>query len=624
MAENNSKTQWRDWTLFGLRWLFLIGVSLVIFLTRSQDVTYTSNYTDLAILFGVGVIINLIIAVMILIPSLAEYIPTIATFSDWGFTIGYIVLVNGDPLLMLAILSSLIAMGMLRLGPTWGPVHAFGIAVATVGTLVYLLDINVIMENPQTVLVEPYLIPFVILALISSIIGIWVYFEYGKADRQQRRINEIAELREKQLTDMRERARAMSDMAETLSGTLKFQKILDAALDIGRISLRTSAKQRVISIVLLFRASDESLYIANSRGLNHIDQERSIAGAEGIIGKALAEGVPQIEKDAYSDPELRSFNAFQGIRSILVIPLRAHFDNYGVLIYGSTAPKAFNEDHIDTLMAIGVQATVALQNATLYNNLMNEKDRIIQMEEDARKSLVRDLHDVPTQTISAVAMRLRIAMRMMEKTPQDVYAELEGIEEMTLRATEEIRHVLFKLRPLALESQGLSAALHQLADKLDKTYGQAVAMRITPEIERVLDENKQGALFYLIEEAVNNARKYAEAKLISVTIQRQSDTMLLRIADNGKGFDTDAKSNDGRDHFGMINMRERAELIDGTLTVRSVIGRGTTINVTIPVDASQESRDRTRQLRQQIPDTKLAVTAMSNYDTRESYNGYDY
>jgi len=202
---------------------------------------------------------------------------------------------------------------------------------------------------------------------------------------------------------------------------------------------------------------------------------------------------------------------------------------------------------------------------------------------------------------------------MLERTPQDVPEELVSVEEMALRATEEIRHVLFKLRPLALESQGLGAALKQLADKLQKTYSQAVALRIAPDIDQYLDENKQGALFYLVEEAVNNARKYAEAKLISINIQRQNDVLLVRIADNGKGFDTGAKPDDDRDHFGMINMRERAELIDGTLTLKSVPGRGTTINVRIPVDPTQESRERTRQLRQQLPDTKLAVTALSNY-----------
>src|SRR5690606_29739996 len=102
---------------------------------------------------------------------------------------------------------------------------------------------------------------------------------------------------------------------------------------------------------------------------------------------------------------------------------------------------------------------MALQNAVLYNSLMEEKERIIQMEEDARKALVRDLHDIPTQTVSAVAMRIRIIMRLLEKNPDQVMSELQTVEEMTLRATEEIRHVLFKLRPLALESQGLSAAL---------------------------------------------------------------------------------------------------------------------------------------------------------------------
>lgn len=614
MTESNTQSHWQDWTLFGLRWLFLIGISLAIYLTRTESGLYTGDHTDLMILFGAGAVINLIIAVMILIPSMVNYVPALATLTDWGLAIAYMIAVEGDPILSLGVLGGLGATGLLRMGPTWGPAHAFGLIVAAIGTIVYLKDIDAIMNDFQTLIVDPYLIPGVVLLIILLSVGIWVYFEYGKADRQQKRLNEIAAVREKQLTDMRERAKSMSTMAETLSGTLHFQKILDAALDIGRLSLRTNAKQRVISMVLLFRASDESLYIANSRGLNHIDQERHISGGDGIVRKALEEGIPQIGKDTSQEPELRSFNAFQGIRSTLVIPLRAHFDNYGVLIYGSTAPKAFHEDQIDTLTAIGVQATVALQNATLYNNLMNEKERIIQMEEDARKALVRDLHDIPTQTISAVAMRIRIAMRMMERTPDEVPKELEVVEEMALRATEEIRHVLFKLRPLALESQGLTAALDQLAEKMQKTYSQPVAVRASKEVETYLDENKQGALFYLIEEAVNNARKYAKAKLISVTIARQQETLVVRIVDNGVGFDTGVKANDGRDHFGMINMRERAELIDGTLNVKSIPGKGTSITVVIPIDTNYKSRERTSQLRAEIPDTKLAVTAMSNFE----------
>ncbi len=246
--------------------------------------------------------------------------------------------------------------------------------------------------------------------------------------------------------------------------------------------------------------------------------------------------------------------------------------------------------------------------------LMEEKERIIQMEEDARKALVRDLHDIPTQTVSAVAMRIRIIMRLMERNPDEVPSELEQVEQMALRATEEIRHVLFKLRPLALESQGLGAALDQLAEKMQKTYKQNVAVRVHPDVELFLDETKQGALFYLIEEAGNNAWKYAEAKLIKVTIERKDEELIVRIADNGVGFDSEAvdANYDERGSFGMVNMRERAELIDGTLKLKSIPGKGTTITVVIPVDATIKSRERTTQLRSQMPDTKLAMNAMAS------------
>jgi signal transduction histidine kinase len=318
-----------------------------------------------------------------------------------------------------------------------------------------------------------------------------------------------------------------------------------------------------------------------------------------------------VGKELSRDPELSGFVGLQGVRSSLCIPLRAGYDNYGVIVYASDAVESFKEERIDALMAIAAQATIALQNAVLYQNLMSEKTRIIEMEENARKALVRDLHDVPTQTVAALVMKLRIIQKMHERNQPEFITEIKTAEEMAQRATEEIRHVLFKLRPLALESQGLTAALTQLADKIKKTYQQNVVVRVGKELDSYLDKDAQGVVFYLIEEAVNNARKYAEAPLITVQVGRKGGVLLVRIVDNGKGFDAQAVNNgyDRRDSFGMVNMRERAELLDGTLKLDSAPGMGTTITVTIPIADRRNGKTNLAAADVDYRESKLAVAS---------------
>jgi signal transduction histidine kinase len=159
---------------------------------------------------------------------------------------------------------------------------------------------------------------------------------------------------------------------------------------------------------------------------------------------------------------------------------------------------------------------------------------------------------------------------------------------MALRATEEIRHVMFTLRPLALETQGLTAALNQLAEKMQSTYKQPMQVKIEPRIEQVLKKDAHGTLFYLIEEAANNARKYAKASMIQVRGTIEDNAVIVRVRDNGKGFDMGAVGNnyEKRGSFGMVNMRERAELINGAFDLQSAPGKGTQVTVRIPIEGT--------------------------------------
>ncbi len=255
------------------------------------------------------------------------------------------------------------------------------------------------------------------------------------------------------------------------------------------------------------------------------------------------------------------------------------------MIFGCDQPNAFSDDHLELMTAIGTQATVSLQNAVLYQNLKTEKEKIVEVEEDARKKLSRDLHDGPTQSVAAIAMRVNYIRRLIERQPQQAIEELWKVEELARRTTKEIRHMLFTLRPLVLETQGLLPALGQLAEKMRDTHDTNVVLQALPDVENYLDTNAQGVLFYVIEEAVNNARKHAESEHIWVRLyHRDQRYVVVEIEDDGKGFDVQAvdANYDQRGSLGMINMRERAELIEGTARVQSAPGRGTKITVVIP------------------------------------------
>jgi signal transduction histidine kinase len=276
------------------------------------------------------------------------------------------------------------------------------------------------------------------------------------------------------MQEVRERAHAISEMANTLGATLDYNKVLEAAMNIGALAMKEGTQNtRLTGMVLIFEK--DQMRIATSRRLTTRDQTKLVPARSGVLGQALEQAEPVFAGRCNDDPELGYFVAFQDTQSVLVIPLRAGFANYGLLVFGSTEANAFLPEHAELLSAIGTQATVALQNAVLYQNLRDEKERIVKVEEDARKKLARDLHDGPTQTISAVAMRINYIRKMLEKDPATADPELEKAEDLARQATKEIRNMLFNLRPLVLESQGLCAALEQFRQKMKDTYELNVA-----------------------------------------------------------------------------------------------------------------------------------------------------
>jgi signal transduction histidine kinase len=200
--------------------------------------------------------------------------------------------------------------------------------------------------------------------------------------------------------------------------------------------------------------------------------------------------------------------------------------------------------------------------------------------------LARDLHDGPTQSVAAIAMRINFARRLIDRNPKDAAEELFKIEELARKTTKEIRHMLFTLRPLVLESKGLRAALESMAEKMHETFGQDVLIEVDDNIVAQLDMGKQGVIFNIADEAVNNARKHAQAAHVWVRLKPlQKGLAVLEIRDDGTGFDVEKTKStyESRGSLGMINLKERAELLNGILQLQSKPGVGTRIQVFIPM-----------------------------------------
>ncbi len=462
------------------------------------------------------------------------------------------------------------------------------------GAIVVITQFSVTLMNAydqRTILYAA--ITAVVTLLIAAVLG-YLCSRLIKVMRRSRQSQLDALLRKQHLEN--ERLRTIYSLTTTLAGTLNYQRVLDTALDISLKALNPDPDaewdDRLVSAVFLF-SKDETLEVGSARRFTPADLRVVLSGHEGVVARALDEDKPQVINDIRNDPELNRIVALGKCKEVYCFPLRSGFNAYGVLLFGHPDTDYFTKDRREILDILSRQAVIAVQNARLYQDLVDERDRMVEVQEEARKKLARDLHDGPTQSVSAIAMRVNMARRMLENDPQATGEELGRIEELTRRTTKEIRHMLFTLRPLVLESQGLTAALEAMASKTKEIYNQDVIVKVDENVISNLEMGKQGVVFYIVEEAVGNARKHAKAAHIWVNLRPLDQGIaLLEVQDDGVGFDVAAvnRAYDQRGSLGMVNLRERTELVNGVLNLQSAPGKGTRVQVFIPL--TEEAADR--------------------------------
>ena len=434
---------------------------------------------------------------------------------------------------------------------------------------------------------------------------------------QLRRDNERLQNRSAQLEEQARALLVLQEIANTLSAELRLPLLLRR---IAIAALRLTAAQS--SVVYLVDASRSALVVKAVETTQTVGEndplspfssfdfaEDSRPGAtdddeaeeqslphvglhEGVAGWVASTGMLVLVPDTATDPRFPAttlavdeLHLGMPTASLVAVPMAFKGVVTGVLEVAQSANGGgFDASCLDLMRTLAAQAATAVANALLYRRLRAERDRIIQTQEDERKRLGRDLHDGPAQKVAQIAMALEFAEQLVTREPERLIPELRAIREQALSATREIRNQLFDLRPLVLDAEtgGLIAALRHFFDRFQN--GQGPTMHLASDYPDRLSHNIEITTFAIIQEAVNNVLKHANARNCWVDIRQYPDKLIATIRDDGDGFDvrTVQAEYENRGSWGLLSMLERAALIEGRLNIASQPGKGTITSLEVP------------------------------------------
>lgn len=208
--------------------------------------------------------------------------------------------------------------------------------------------------------------------------------------------------------------------------------------------------------------------------------------------------------------------------------------------------------------------------------------QIIMGQEAERARLAREIHDGPAQVLANTVMRLRFVEQMYTRQPEEVEGELARLRAALQASLNDVRRFMFNLRPASLSDAGLLPTLKQYAEDYQEQFDVPVELNLPENL--LLSANQELVVFRVVQEALQNIHKHAEASHIEINLQRRPNgPLVVTITDDGRGFNPRSVRQTRPTSSGLISMRERAATVGATLKIDSKLGVGTTITLTMPM-----------------------------------------
>jgi len=369
--------------------------------------------------------------------------------------------------------------------------------------------------------------------------------------------------------------RVLSRLGRRLEATISPEAVLPAIVeDIAR-ALR-------LPQVAVWLADGDTLRLGAAHGGTPASLSVQDAGAVETLRQAT--DVMQ-HKDLDSSGEYRYIVAGGGVS--LIVPLTHQGEFVGALCL---APRSPGEDFSPAdrrllrdlatqsgAAAHEVQLTVALRSS--LEDLQRSRERLVEAQEEERRRIQRDLHDGLGPVLASMRLRLEACLDLAERTAFPLSGDLERLYELVGEATGDVRRLVYDLRPPVLDQLGLVPAIRQHCERFERESG--IKTELATATELAVPAAAEVTVLRVVQEALVNVQKHAQASQVEVRLERQGEWLLAGVTDDGKGLLHSANGGVGMG-TGLLSMRERAELLGGTLNVDNRPGGGTDLLAHIP------------------------------------------
>jgi signal transduction histidine kinase len=267
------------------------------------------------------------------------------------------------------------------------------------------------------------------------------------------------------------------------------------------------------------------------------------------------------------------------MRSFLGVPIVAPEGVIGAfyLTEKETAPT-FDAHDQELIELLASHAAIAITNARLY-----ERSRELSILSE-RNRLALELHDVVSQKLFSLNLAAEAAATLLDRGPEQARPQLERVRDLAREALAELRSLIFGLRPAELERDGLEGVLRKEADMLQRVHGVTVELDADGSTA-TLEPACAGEILRIVEEALHNAVRHAEAGTVTVRLHGSEGALSVEVADDGVGFDPTDPELRSR-HLGLTSMEERARELGGRLAFAASPGSGTVVSLEVPLDGA--------------------------------------
>ena len=391
-----------------------------------------------------------------------------------------------------------------------------------------------------------------------------------------------------------DRTRHQAAIAELGRAALR-ESPVSTVLEVACRSVADALGTEIVSVLELLPGQETLLLRAG------VGWPPGVVGTTRVARSGSAAGLTTDSAEPVVVPDLATETRFTphpvmvaaGIVSMALVAIHGKDELYGVLSASSLDPRTFTQDDLTFLSALAGTLGEVIQRKRAEDDLrrtlrqlreLNEERqrllaRLVVAQEEERQRLAGDIHDDPIQVMAAAAVRLDMVERAVLGTAEQ--QTVDKAADTVQQAIGRLRHLVFELRPPALDREGLVVAIRQYLDRMVQDSG--LRAELHANIEAEPSRETRTALYRIVQEALTNVRKHAEARTIDVTLERQEGGVFARVRDDGVGFAPKVQTIDSRPgHLGLQSMRERAEALGGWWRVESYPGHGATVEFWLP------------------------------------------